>query len=81
MVGLESSFPMLFSSGIFTIEELSSYLIKNPKEILKNLGYTIDETSENKWRECDKSFKTKSKYNNSVFEDEKTIIERFEIAI
>ena len=81
VVGLESSFPMLFTSGIFTIEELSSYLIENPKKILKNLGYKIDETTENKWRECNKNFKTKSKYNNSVFEDEKTIIERYEVAV
>ena len=72
---------MLFTSGIFTIEELSSYLIENPKKILKNLGYKIDEITENKWRECNKNFKTKSKYNNSVFEDEKTIIERYEVAI
>ncbi len=78
VVGLESSFPMLFTSGIFTIEELSLYLIENPKKILKNLGYTVDETTEYTWRECNKNFKTKSKYNNSVFEDEKTIIERYE---
>ena len=81
VVGLESSFPMLFTSGIFTIEELGSYLIENPKKILKSLGYSIDEITKNTWKECNKNFKTKSKYDNSVFEDEKIIIERFEVGI
>lgn len=81
VVGLESSFPMLFTSGIFTIQELSSYLIENPKNILKNLGYKIDETTKYTWRKCNKKFKTKSKYNNSVFEDENTIIERCEVVV
>ncbi len=81
VVGLESSFPMLFTSGIFTIEELSSYLIENPKKILKSLGYKIDETTSNSWRECNKNFKTKSKYKNSVFENEKTIIERDKVVV
>ena len=78
---MESSFPMLFTSDIFTIQELISYLIENPKNILKNLGYKIDEATKYTWRKCNKKFQTKSKYNNSVFENENTIIERCEVVI
>mgnify|MGYP001158613643 CR=1 FL=1 len=81
VVGLESTFPMLFTSGIFTIEELSLYLIENPKKILKNLGYSLDETTKNGWQDCNKKFTTKSKYDNSIFENEKIIIERCEVGI
>jgi len=76
VVGLESAFPMLYSSKIFTVKELESFLITNPKKILEDIGYKIDNKTLNNWKECNKFFYTKSKYNNSVFEKNVTLVEK-----
>lgn len=76
VVGLESAFPMLYSSKIFSIKELESFLITNPKKILEDIGYIINNESKNYWKKCNKVFHTKSKFNNSVFEKNMTLVEK-----
>ena len=76
VVGLESAFPMLYSSNIFSIGELEKYLIHNPRKILSEIGYQLIDTEINHWQECDKKYTTKSKYNNSAFENTNTKIEK-----
>ena len=76
VVGLESAFPMLYSSNIFSIEELEKYLSHNPRKILSDIGYQLTDTKINHWQECNKKYTTKSKFNNSAFENTKTKIEK-----
>ena len=72
----EAAFPMLYSSNIFSIEELEKYLSHNPRKILSDIGYQLTDTKINHWQECNKKYTTKSKFNNSAFENTKTKIEK-----
>ena len=76
VVGLESSFPMLYSSKLFSLDELNKFLTVNPRKILKDLGYNLKSIKINKWKECNKEFETRTKYNNSAFENKKVLIEK-----
>ena len=75
VVGLESAFPMLYSSEIFSLDELERYLDKNPRKILSELGYELKKSNSFKWEFCDKKFYTNSNPKNSLFEGRKTLIE------
>lgn len=76
VVGLESAFPMIYSSGIFSIEQIKRFMVVNPRKILSEIGYEINISKKNLWEKCNKEFTTKSKFNNSIFEKRKTKIER-----
>ena len=69
VVGLESAFVALFSSNIFTLDELICFMSKNPQNILKSLGYDTSNTLANTWIETDSVFNTKSFFKNSAFEN------------
>ena len=69
VVGLESAFVALFSSNIFTLDELIYFMSKNPQNILKSLGYDTSNTLANTWIETDSVFSTKSFFKNSAFEN------------
>ena len=66
----------IYSSNIFSIGELEKYLIHNPRKILLDIGYQLIDKEINHWQECDKKYTTKSKYNNSAFENINTKIEK-----
>ena len=76
VVGLESAFPMLYSSGILSLEEIKRFMIENPRKILSEAGYEVKKSQINIWQPCDKEFTTKSKFNNSIFEKRNTKIEK-----
>jgi Dihydroorotase and related cyclic amidohydrolases len=76
VVGLESAFPMLYSSGILSLEEIKKFMIENPRKILSEAGYKVEKSQVNVWQLCDKEFTTKSKFNNSIFEKRNTKIEK-----
>ena len=75
VVGLESAFPVLYSSGIFSLDELINYLHFNPKKILKELGYKVTKPKKISWVTTESIFKTKSSYKNSAFENRKVLIQ------
>ncbi len=76
IVGLESAFPMLYTSNIFSLDELKKYMIENPRKILSEIGYKLRDPEVNSWGKCNKKFTTKSIYTNSIFEQKKTKIEK-----
>ena len=63
------AFVALFSSNIFTLDELIYFMSKNPQNILKSLGYDTSNTLANTWIETDSVFNTKSFFKNSAFEN------------
>ena len=75
VVGLESAFPVLYSSGIFSLDELINYLHFNPKRILKELGYKVTKPNKISWVTTESIFTTKSSYRNSAFENRKVLIQ------
>ena len=75
VVGLESSFPMLYSSKIFSLDELVLFLDINPRKILTDIGYNLKKVRSFEWSICEKEFYTTSEPKNSLFEGEKTVIE------
>ena len=76
VVGLESAFAVLYSSNIFTLEELIAFMSTKPKEILHKLGYDISENSYCNWLEGEDIFVTRSIYKNSLFENSKVKIQK-----
>ncbi len=76
VVGLESTFPVLFSSGLFSLDELITFLHINPKKILKQLGYRVAKTNKITWLKTETSFTTKTSYKNSTFENTKVLIRK-----
>ena len=76
VVGLESAFAVLYSSNIFTLEELIAFMSTKPKEILLKLGYDISENSYCNWLEGEDIFVTRSIYKNSLFENSKVKIQK-----
>ena len=76
VVGLESAFPMIYSSEIFSIEEIKKFMVENPRKILSEIGYEVKIPETNIWQACNKEFKTKSQFNNSIFENKITKIEK-----
>tara|TARA_B100001769_G_scaffold271054_1_gene263234 strand:+ start:3389 stop:4447 length:1059 start_codon:yes stop_codon:yes gene_type:complete len=81
VVGLESAFPVLYSSDIFTLDELKIFLIDKPREILQNLGYEIEKPFNNKWRIGNELFHTKSEYKNSAFENFEVNIKKVDLYV
>tara|TARA_B100001996_G_scaffold285795_1_gene226073 strand:- start:323 stop:1381 length:1059 start_codon:yes stop_codon:yes gene_type:complete len=81
VVGLESAFPVLYSSNIFTLDELKIFLVEKPREILTNLGYEINEPFNNKWNEGTELFHTKSEYKNSAFENCEVSIKKVDLYV
>ncbi len=75
VVGLESAFPLIYSSNIFDIDQMLKFLVINPTKILTELGYEIPKTV-NTWKKSKSVFITKSKFKNSLFENENIEIER-----
>ncbi|MDA7544008.1 dihydroorotase, partial [Acidimicrobiia bacterium] len=75
VVGLESSFPMLYSSKIFDLDDLVMFLDINPRKILSDIGYKINQMRTFEWKICDKEFYTISEPKNSLFEGNTTLIE------
>ncbi len=75
VVGLESSFPMLYSSEIFELDELVAFMDENPRKILSELGYNSNRRRSFEWRFCNKQFYTVSEPKNSLFEGKQTLIE------
>ena len=75
VVGLESAFPLVYSSNIFDIDQMLKFLVVNPTKILNELGYEIPKTV-NTWKKSKSVFITKSKFKNSLFENENIEIER-----
>ena len=75
VVGLESSFPMLYSSKIFNLDDLVMFLDINPRKILSDIGYKINQMRTFEWKICDKEFYTISEPKNSLFEGNATLIE------
>ena len=75
VVGLESAFPLIYSSNIFDIDQMLKFLVVNPTKILNELGYEIPKTV-NTWKKSKSVFITKSKFKNSLFENENIEIER-----
>ena len=69
VVGLESAFVVLFSSNLFSLEELTRFMSINPMNILVSLGYDSSNTKKNSWSKNDSTFITKSFYKNSAFEN------------
>ena len=67
---------MLYSSKLLSLDELNKFLTVNPRKILKDLGYNLKSIKINKWKECNKEFETRTKYNNSAFENKKVLIEK-----
>ena len=81
VVGLESAFPVLYSSNIFTLDELLIFLVDKPREILNNLGYEINEPFHNQWIEGVELFNTKSEYKNSAFENFEVNIKKVDLHV
>ena len=81
VVGLESAFPVLYSSNIFTLDELIIFLVDKPRKILNNLGYEINEQINNKWLEETELFNTKSEYKNSAFENIEVSIKKVDLHV
>ena len=75
VVGLESAFPLIYSSNIFDIDQMLKFLVLNPTKILTELGYEIPKTV-NTWKKSKSVFTTKSIFKNSLFENENIEIER-----
>ena len=75
VVGLESAFPLIYSANIFDIDQILKFLVTNPTKILTELGYEIPKTI-NTWKKSKSVFITKSKFKNSLFENENIEIER-----
>ena len=75
VVGLESAFPMLYSSEMFELNELVMYLDINPRKILSELGYNLNNSISFEWRSCNKKFYTNSNPKNSLFEGMETLLE------
>ena len=81
VVGLESAFPVLYSSNIFTLNDLLIFLVDKPREILNNLGYEINEPFHNQWIEGVELFNTKSEYKNSAFENLEVKIKKVDLYV
>jgi len=75
VVGLESAFPLIYSSKIFELEEILRFMVVNPTKILQELGYKTLDTF-NTWKKSKSIFNTRSFYKNSLFENENIDIER-----
>ena len=75
VVGLESAFPMLYSSEMFELNELVMYLDINPRKILSELGYNLNNSNSFEWKSCNKKFYTNSNPKNSLFEGMETLLE------
>ncbi len=75
VVGLESAFPLIYSANIFDMDQILKFLVVNPTKILNELGYEIPKTV-NTWKKSKSVFITKSKFKNSLFENENIEIER-----
>ena len=75
VVGLESAFPLIYSSKIFELEEILRFMVINPTKILQELGYKTLDTF-NTWKKSRSIFNTRSFYKNSLFENENIDIER-----
>ena len=75
VVGLESAFPLIYSSNIFELDQILKFLVTNPLTILEELGYEIPKIV-NTWKKSKSVFITKSKYKNSLFENENIEIQR-----
>ena len=75
VVGLESAFPMLYSSEKFELNELVMYLDINPRKILSELGYNLNNSNSFEWKSCNKKFYTNSNPKNSLFEGMETLLE------
>ena len=75
VVGLESAFPLIYSANIFDMDQILKFLVVNPTNILNELGYVIPKTV-NTWKKSKSVFITKSKFKNSLFENENIEIER-----
>ena len=76
VVGLESAFVVLFSSNLFSLEELTRFMSINPMNILVSLGYDSSNTKKNSWSKNDSTFITKSFYKNSAFENFQVSIQK-----
>ena len=66
---------MLYSSKIFNLDDLVMFLDINPRKILTDIGYKINQMRTFEWKICDKEFYTISEPKNSLFEGNKTLIE------
>ena len=75
VVGLESAFPLIYSSNIFDLDQILKFLVVNPTKILKELGYETPKMV-NTWKKSKSVFITKSKYKNSLFENQNIEIQR-----
>ena len=75
VVGLESAFPLIYSSNVFELDQILKFLVTNPLTILEELGYEIPKIV-NTWKKSKSVFITKSKYKNSLFENENIEIQR-----
>ena len=75
VVGLESAFPLIYSSNIFELDQILKFLVTNPLTILEELGYETPKIV-NTWKKSKSVFITKSKYKNSLFENKNIEIQR-----
>ena len=57
------------------IDQILKFLVINPTKILNELGYEVPKTV-NTWKKSKSVFITKSKFKNSLFENENIEIER-----
>ena len=57
------------------MEQILKFLVINPRKIPNELGYEIPKTV-NTWKKSKSVFITKSKFKNSLFENENIEIER-----
>jgi len=76
VVGLESAFVVLYSSNLFSLEELTRFMSINPMNILVSLGYDSSNAKTNSWAKSSSTFTTKSFYKNSAFENFKVSIQK-----
>ena len=76
MVGLESAFVVLFSSNLFSLDELTRFMSINPMNILVSLGFDSSNAKKNSWSISDSTFITKSFYKNSAFENYEVSIQK-----
>ena len=59
VVGLESAFPLIYSSNIFELDQILKFLVTNPLTILEELGYEIPKIV-NTWKKSKSVFITKN---------------------
>ena len=60
---------------MFELNELVMYLDINPRKILSELGYNLNNSNSFEWKSCNKKFYTNSNPKNSLFEGMETLLE------